>query len=271
MRHLVTFTWYWRNLFRLWVNLTTLRDSLFCIVVSIFSSNILVKVNRKTNGVYANEHEKEKLVFSAFCFFQRFLIFFFFRRIAWSLFSAKITSPFHRRSYRDMTASKGPMVDPARRVQVVSGEDCSLHIEWDSTDTNRKRKRRAQIARRMSTRMKWWLFIMRQRRTKLSVRSRTVFFDILPERKNKFKFKFVSKRDGSIVCQRNSERNPSDPEPATFWDNDSRKLEKIRVIPSPWLSEIMTRAKSDYFECFRTYSFLITASGAKPSNYGRSP
>ena len=142
-------------------------------------------MNRKTNGVYANEHEKEKLVFSGFCFFQRFLKFFF-RRIAWSLFSAKITSRFHRRSYRDMTANKGPMVDPARRVQVVSGEDCSLHIEWDSTDTNRKRKRRAQIARRMGTRMKWWLFIMRQRRTKLSVRSRTVFFDILPERKNKF-------------------------------------------------------------------------------------
>lgn len=168
-------------------------------------------MNRKTNGVYANEHEKEKLVFSTFCFFQRFLIFFFFfRRIAWSLFSAKITSPFHRRSYRDMTANKGPMVDPARRVQVVSGEDCSLHIEWDSTDTNRKRKRRAQIARRMSTRMKWWLFIMRQRRTKLSVRSRTVFFDILPERKNKFKFKFVSKRDGSILCQRNSDGKKSE-------------------------------------------------------------
>ena len=59
------------------MNLTTLRDSLLCIVVSIFSSNILVKVNRKTNGVYANEHKKEKLVFSTFCFFQRFLIFFF--------------------------------------------------------------------------------------------------------------------------------------------------------------------------------------------------
>ena len=77
MRHLVTSTWYWRNLFRLWVNLTTLRDSLFCIVVSMFSSNILVKWIEKRMAYMPTNMRKRNSSLVPFVSFSVFYYFFF--------------------------------------------------------------------------------------------------------------------------------------------------------------------------------------------------